>query len=124
MATDGPTPPPCNQKIFKKGEAIVAVTGSSNAVERWVKSIAKKANTKVDWHYVGCIAQVLHLGNNASRERAVKAIEKLIPKLDGNIFRKFYSGEKGFYRAGVTNVPKGTIAVSTETGRNEFMVKK
>lgn len=53
MATDGPTPPPCNDKIYNNGEGVCTLSGASNAIENWVKAVAKKANAKVDWHYSG-----------------------------------------------------------------------
>ena len=85
MSTDGPTPKPCNPKIFKNGTTVAMVCGSSNAVERWVKSIAKKAEAQVDWHYAGGRAMILHLGNKASLQRTLDAIEELKPKLKGDI---------------------------------------
>ena len=80
MATDGPTPKPCNKKIFEEGECLAALEGSSNKVERWVKRVAARANAKVDWHYAGGIARVLHLGDDASRKRTIEAIHALAPK--------------------------------------------
>lgn len=85
MATDGPTPNPCDPKIFQNGKSICVVHGSSNAVERWVQSIAKKANAKVDWHYACGQANVLHLGDENSRQRVIDAIKQLEGELDGNI---------------------------------------
>ncbi|MDO8664899.1 MAG: hypothetical protein Q7K44_05170 [Candidatus Liptonbacteria bacterium] len=35
MATDGPTPSPCNPKVFKHGKGVCVVGGSSNAVEKY-----------------------------------------------------------------------------------------
>lgn len=85
MATDGPTPSPCNQEIFEKGKGVCVVSGSSNAVERWVKKIAKKADAKVDWHYSGGLANVLHLGDGESRQRVLNAISELEGELEGTI---------------------------------------
>lgn len=79
MATDGPTPKPCNKKIFEDGELVCMLEGSSNRVERWVKRVAKKASAKVDWHYAGGRAMVLHLGDTASRKRTMAAIKELMP---------------------------------------------
>ncbi len=47
MATDGPTPTPCDPEIFKNGKGVCVIDGSSNAIERWVQSVARKANAKV-----------------------------------------------------------------------------
>src|SRR5271157_6024493 len=70
MATDGPTPKPCDRRIYKDGTPIVLIEGSSNAVEKWVRAVAKKAKAKVDWHYSGGVAQVLYLGNGDHRAHA------------------------------------------------------
>lgn len=85
MATDGPTPPPCNPDIFTKGRGVCVVDGRSNAVERWVKAVAAKANAQVDWHYSGARANVLHLGDDESRQRVLDAIHELKGELDGSI---------------------------------------
>lgn len=85
MSTDGPTPAPCNPDIFKKGKGVCVVDGSSNAVERWVQSVAKKADAQVDWHYSGGRANVLHLGDDESRQRVLNAISELEPELKGQI---------------------------------------
>lgn len=53
--------------------------GSSNRVERWVRSVAEKAKAQVDWHYAGGRAIVLHLGDTASRKRTMEAINELAP---------------------------------------------
>jgi hypothetical protein len=110
MATDGPTPPGCDQEIFDKGEPIVLIDGSSNAVERWVKAVAAEANARLDWHYSGGMAQVLHLGDAESRARADAAITRLESSLSGTIMRRLPAGATGLYRQGVTPVPDGAIA--------------
>jgi hypothetical protein len=113
MATDGPTPTPCNPEIFKKGEGVCILAGSSNAVERWVQSVAKKANAQVDWHYSGGRANVLHLGDKDSRQRVFNAIEELKGDLDA--VQLLSVGGPALYRAGDT-VPDGTIAVDPDLG--------
>ena len=85
MATDGPTPKPCNKKIFKHGTTVAMLDGSSNAVERWVKSVAAKAQAQVDWHYAGGRAMVLHLGDVESLYRTLDAIKELRPTLKGDV---------------------------------------
>lgn len=102
MATDGPTPKPCDPDIFKNGEGVCVLDGSSNAIERWVKSVAKKADAKVDWHYSGGRANVLHLGDDASRQRVFNAIEELKEELDGTILN---AGGPALYRDGVESNP-------------------
>ncbi len=112
MATDGPTPAPCNPDIFKNGKGVCVVDGSSNAVENWVQLVAKTANAEVDWHYSGGRANVLHLGDDASRQRVLDAINKLKNKLKGRIMS--IDGPT-LYRQG-DEVPEGTIAVDPDFG--------
>lgn len=85
MATDGPTPAPCNPDIFSKGSGVCVVTGRSNAIECWVQSVAQKASALVDWHFSGGRANVLHLGDDESRQRVLNAIDELKSELDGSI---------------------------------------
>jgi hypothetical protein len=99
MATDGPTPKPCDRKIFKKGTPIVLIEGASNAVENWVKAVAKRSRVPVDWHYSGGVAQVLYLGNSADRTRVEEAITALEGTLKGSILQRLEQGDKGRYRA-------------------------
>lgn len=104
MASDGPTPPECDEEIFKRGEPIAALDGRANAVERWVKAVAAKAEARVDWHYSGGRAQVLHLGDSESRERVMQAVHALEPELDGQILKLFRAGDAGLWRNGVTQL--------------------
>lgn len=113
MATDGPTPTPCNPNIFKNGKGVCIVDGSSNAVERWVQMVAKKANAQVDWHYSGGRANVLHLGNEASRQRVLNAIEELKGKLQGTILRV---DGPALFRNGVDEWPEGALAADPDLG--------
>lgn len=100
MATDGPTPPPCNRDVFVHGHPLVLVTGSSNAVERWVQSLATRTHVMVDWHYSGGVAQVLYLGKRREYNLLRSAIEELKPTLSGSIIRVLSFGEQGRYRSG------------------------
>jgi len=117
---------PCNAKIFKEGEPIVALDARANAAEEWVQSVAHKAEAPMDWHYSGGIANVLYLGNEKVRERVDRAIDELADSLDGQILNRFGSGDPGLYRKGVTEVPKNTIAAFYEPGRkgSTFIKKK
>ncbi len=102
----------CNLEIFKKGSPIAALdTATAEICEEWVKSVARNANARVDWHYSGGIAQVLYLGNHAVRERVDKAIDELANSLDGRILHRYNIGDSGLYRDGVTQLPKNAIAV-------------
>lgn len=123
MATDGKTPPPCDPEIFQKGQPVAALDGSSNAVERWVKAVAKKAHARVDWHYSGGVAQVLYLGDTQSRARVMDAMRKLAPQLQGRIRRYFTDDDTGLYRKGITVTPPGAIASIYDGGaRSSFIV--
>jgi hypothetical protein len=97
MSTDGPTPTPCDPEIFKNGTGLCVVDGKPNAVERWVTSVAEKANARVGWHYSGGRANVLHLGDAESYQRALNAVDELKGELDGRIMS---IGGPALYRAG------------------------
>ncbi len=112
MTTDGPTPVPCDPEIFKNGRGVCVVDGSSNDVEHWVQSVAKKADAKVDQHYSGGRANVLHLGDEESRYRVLIAIIELEGTLKGRILSV---DGPALYREG-DEVPKGTIAVDPDLG--------
>ena len=80
MATDGPTPAPCNQKVFDKGvQVFMTHTIPSNAMEEWVKKVAKLSGQQVDWHFAGGRARVLALGDIKKVE---SAIQELMPEHD------------------------------------------
>lgn len=111
MATDGPTPPPCNSDIFEKGTGVCVVEGPSNAVENWVQKIAKAAEAQVDWHYSGGLANVLHLGDEKSRQRVLQTIKDLEGELNGTICS--VDGPT-LYRKGVENKNHGPTAVVRE----------
>ena len=98
MATDGPTPDPCDHEVFERGTPIVLLDGTSNAVERWVRAVADAADARLDWHYSGGVAQVLHLAENGTRERVETAINELEGSLDGRIMQRLAVGAKGLYR--------------------------
>lgn len=110
MATDGPTPSPCDPEIFKRGDGVCVIDGNSNAIERWVKAVAKKANAKVDWHYSGGRGNVLHLGDNESRQRVLSAISELRGELKGTILSV---GGPALYRRGIED-PAATGAIVRE----------
>lgn len=110
MATDGPTPPPAGADIFRNGEPVVLLDASSNAAERWVQAVAAAADARLDWHYSGGVAQVLHLGDSESRARVEEQITRLAPTLEGRILQRLPVGAEGLYRQGVTETPPGAIA--------------
>ena len=118
MATDGPTPPPCDPEIFTKGEPVAHLLAASNATEKWVKLVQKQTGARIDWHYSGGIANVLLLGDDTMRERVLCSMEELKEKLNGEIRRTFPplgAGEekpKGLFRAGVTEVPPNALCAS------------
>ena len=111
MATDGPTPAPCNPDIFKSGRGVCVVDGSSNAVEQWVQKVAQTAEAQVDWHYSGGRANVLHLGDDESRQRVQKAINDLEGELDGDILSV---DGPALYRNGVEDEDSGPTSVVYE----------
>lgn len=123
MATDGPTPPDCDRDVFQHGETIATGYGSSNAVERWVKTVAAASETRLDWHYTGGMVNILFLGTPEERVRAEQQLEKMRHDLDGELYRILPSGAPQPYRRGVTPVPAGTVAVSSSPdGPQEIIV--
>lgn len=89
MATDGPTPSPCSDDIYRNGTVLfVTHTIPSNAMEGWVKSVAKDSGQPIDWYFVGGRAVIKALGDLD----AVKAsIRKLMPDHDAR-FKKACRG--------------------------------
>ena len=83
MATDGPTPEPCSDDVYKNGTLMfqTASIGGSCAIERWVQKINTSAGEgqRVDWHFAGGRVMVLALGD-LSRVRA--AIREHMPEHD------------------------------------------
>jgi len=64
MATDGPTPPPCDPEISRNGTTVlVSHSVPSNATERWVKKVAKLSGQRVDWSFSGGAIVVQALGD-------------------------------------------------------------
>ncbi len=118
MATDEPTPAPCNPEIFQKGESVAALDAMSNAAERWVRAVAAKAKARVDWHYSGGIANVLHLGDEESRKRVEAAIDELASTLDGRIMKRYQASEPGRYR----NLDSGTTEATVVRDDNGNLV--
>lgn len=54
MATDGPTPAPCNDWLYRHGETVgVFDTFGANNFEFLVKAVAAFTGKELDWHYVG-----------------------------------------------------------------------
>jgi len=124
MATDGPTPAPCDTEIFEKGEPVALLDGSSNAVESWVQEVAKTAEARVDWHYSGGVAQIIHLGDMESRRRVEKAIVNMPEVENLRVMSRIPSGGQGLYRKGVTEVPDGAVAgfMDPTSGKQVYMV--
>ncbi len=85
MATDGPTPSPCNREIYKDGKLITVLTGPSNAIEMWVKRVAEASGVPTDWYYAGGRAQVLFLGGDAEGIRLRNTMEQLLPALSSKV---------------------------------------
>lgn len=125
MATDGPTPPACDPEVFQHGEPIILLSGSSNMVENWVRGVAVSADARLDWHYSGGVAQVLHLGDETSWDRTQLAIDSQIGDFrsaGGSVVRQIKEkGQHGIYRSGVDDAPAGAIAVVTTSGHDSFL---
>lgn len=97
----------CDPEIYRKGRGLCVIDAWSRPAERWVRLVAKKSGARIDWHYSGGRANVLHLGDEASYRRALNAIEELKGKLRGRLLSV---GGPALYRLGVDPpFPKGTI---------------
>ena len=80
MATDGPTPAPCNREIFERGEVMFVTDSiSSNRMEQWVRNVAENSGQPVDWHFVGGRAVVKALGDTV---KVRSAMDDLFPRLE------------------------------------------
>lgn len=78
MATDGPTPPPCDPKIMREGTHVFTTDSiSSNRMERWVKEVAAKSGQPVDWHFFGGRAAVRALGDIGKVQSAIQELTPL-----------------------------------------------
>lgn len=86
MATDGPDPAPCAQDIYDSGTLVFQThsIGGSNAIERWVQSVAKASGQPVDWHFAGGRVCVLALGD---LDRVRDAMRAAMPEHD-RMYRK------------------------------------
>ena len=72
MATDGPTPPPCDPRVFRDGTTVfIGHTIGSCAMEAWVKKIAATSGQSVDWAWMGGRAVVRALGDLAKVDAAL-----------------------------------------------------
>lgn len=129
-----PIPDRCDPRIFKEGVSVAAVDadgfssdgkGGSIEIERWVRSVAERANAALDWHYSGGIGNVLFLGRAEDRERVEWALDDLTPTLAGRVLRRYAPGAPGLYRQGVTPAPEGAIAgfMDPLSGEQVFVVE-
>jgi len=73
-----PCPPPCASDVFQDGETICVLDANPVTAEWWTQEVAKRSETRMDWHYAGGRANVLLLGNNADRLRALKVIHEMV----------------------------------------------
>ena len=116
-------PPPTNPLIFHHGETVAALDARKIQAEHWVRLVARQAKAQVDWHYSGGVANVLHLGDAASRARVVAAMQRLEGRLKGHLMHIYEEGEPGLYRAGVTPVLSGVSAsfIDLDTAQAAFI---
>ena len=74
-------PPDCNREIFEKGESICVLDTKPDIAEEWVKDVAKRSGTKIDWHYFGGRANILMLGDEYDKRRALREVRNCLPDL-------------------------------------------
>lgn len=111
-----PGAPPCDPRIFKDGQPILAIDGWAKQIEEWVIKIRKESGQLVDWHYSGGIAQILYIGDRA---KVLAAVNKLAPELEGSIMRVL-DDMAGLFRNGVDTPPKGAIGALFDGVKNVF----
>lgn len=115
----------CDEEIFRDGESIAIVEKGmlpAEAVERWLEAVRADSSSKLDWHYSGGMAHMLHLGDADSRQRAEIALREH-DGLDGiRLVRIIPAGASGLYRGGVTPVPEGAIAAAYEGGNSSSFI--
>lgn len=92
MATDGPTPAPCDGDIFSNGTAIFLTHSiPSCAMEGWVQHVAKDSGQRVDWSFTGGRAIVRYLGDGAKVRAAIMSNinehDRLYRKATGGDYR-------------------------------------
>lgn len=85
MATDGPTPPDCDPKPYKRGITVAWFeTRGACAFEDLIKQVREDTGVPVDWHYVGGRAVVrAFLCDEAVVRKAVARI--ISPVLRGSL---------------------------------------
>lgn len=123
----------CDQDVFQYGTPIVLVDARSVQMEAWVTEIRRSfveeffafSVEKIDWHYSGGIAQLLHLGTKAGRAKIVEIISRKEKVLDGRILR-FLEEESGLYRRGVDESPDSAMAGFYDpiSGKQFFFIKE
>lgn len=117
----------CDREIFENGAPLLLAdtgpVGGAKKFEVWVQELARLSGQRVDWHYSGGIAQVLFIG---CRDKLVKVAESLELPEHCQILRWCDNASSGLYRAGVTEVPEGTVGgfIDPLTGKQTFMVEK
>lgn len=117
----------CDREIFENGAPLLLAdtgpVGGAKKFEVWVQELARLSGQRVDWHYSCGIAQVLFIG---CRDKLVNTAKNLPLPEDCRIMRWCEDTSSGLYRAGVTEVPEGTIGgfMDPLTGKQTFMVKK
>lgn len=111
---------PCDPAVYKDGVSICTVYGTTPQVEAWVRTLAEKAEARLDWHYSGGMANILMLGDDAMRDRVEAwiprvrflGIEGIRTKASGPcVMHHTPRGAFGPYREGVTPIPDGVVAV-------------
>jgi hypothetical protein len=122
------TPPPCNPKVFKEGQSIMACDTSdcrSQGFEAWIVSIRETLpkGCEIDWHYSGGIANVLCLGD---REVILRAVHEKMDECPARVMRWVGEDEFGPYRKDVSPAPEGAIAGSYDpgSGATEFFIER
>jgi hypothetical protein len=101
----------CDPEIYKNGITVARLDGRSEKVQRYVRTLARKANARLDWHLSGGIAQVLYLGNEEGRKRVEQVIKELGDSGDVDVIQIMQPEEKPLFRDGVDEWPEGFLGI-------------
>lgn len=79
MEDEKTSPKPCDPEIFSKGEGICILDAPSWPMEHWVQRLSEKSGEKLDWHYMGGRAILMHIGTVRSHRKVQQVIREMDP---------------------------------------------
>jgi hypothetical protein len=71
-------PAPSDDEVYRKGQVVYALNGlPPPAIEGFLIRIRRETGARVDWHFVGGIAQIKVLGTRKDRNAVREALSAL-----------------------------------------------